>query len=229
MGEVPTAEAVAIADHQTTTAEAVTTDGIAPAIGTVVEVEATEIRGRLDTIATGILDRITVREEVAATSAMIPIRIREIAVLPTARDLVTTIRLREVAEIMVVAAEAEIITAEIVVVVAVALPVGTTMVAAHPTINVAMIIILRRLVAVAAAAAVQTVIAWTIAAAAGDAVTDPENRWDHRGRSFRGAITGDRPFVHRWVRAGRHRCRRCAGVLQEVGLRVVSGTMDAAG
>lgn len=143
-------------------------------------------------------------------------------------SLLDVITNREVAEIMVVAAEAEIITAEIVVVVAVALPVGTTMVAAHPTINVAMIIILRRLVAVAAA--VQTVIGWTIAAAAGDAATDPANRWDRRDRLFRGATTtGDRRFVRRWVRAGRHRCRRCVGVPQEVGLRVVSGTMDAAG
>lgn len=220
--------AVAIAD-QTTTAEVVTTAGIVPAIVTVVEEEeATAIRGRPVTIAIGILDRITAREVGVVISATIPTRIREIAVLPTARDLAPNILLREVAEIMVVAAEAEIITAEIVVVVAVALPVGTTMVAAHPTINVAMIIILRRLVAVAAA--VQTVIGWTIAAAAGDVATDPANRWDRRDRLFRGATTtGDRRFVRRWVRAGRHRCRRCAGVPQEVGLRVVSGTMDAAG
>lgn len=228
MGEVPTVGVVAIAD-QTTTAEVVTTGGIVPAIVTVAEEEeATAIRGRPVTIAIGILDRITAREVGVVISATIPTRIREIAVLPTARDLVPNILLREVAEIMVVAAEAEIITAEIVVVVAVALPVGTTMVAAHPTINVAMIIILRRLVAVAAA--VQTVIGWTIAAAAGDAATDPANRWDRRDRLFRGATTtGDRRFERRWVRAGRHRCRRCAGVPQEVGLRVVSGTMDAAG
>lgn len=228
MGEVPTVGVVAIAD-QTTTAEVVTTGGIVPAIVTVAEEEeATAIRGRPVTIAIGILDRITAREVGVVISATIPTRIREIAVLPTARDLVPNILLREVAEIMVVAAEAEIITAEIVVVVAVALPVGTTMVAAHPTINVAMIIILRRLVAVAAA--VQTVIGWTIAAAAGDVATDPANRWDRRDRLFRGATTtGDRRFVRRWVRAGRHRCRRCAGVPQEVGLRVVSGTMDAAG
>lgn len=228
MGEVPTVGAVAIAD-QTTTAEVVTTGGIVPAIVTVAEEEeATAIRGRPVTIAIGILDRITAREVGVVINATIPTRIREIAVLPTARDLVPNILLREVAEIMVVAAEAEIITAEIVVVVAVALPVGTTMVAAHPTINVAMITILRRLVAVAAA--VQTVIGWTIAAAAGDVATDPANRWDRRDRLFRGATTtGDRRFVRRWVRAGRHRCRRCVGVPQEVGLRVVSGTMDAAG
>lgn len=228
MGEVPTVGVVAIAD-QTTTAEVVTTGGIVPAIVTVAEEEeATAIRGRPVTIAIGILDRITAREVGVVISATIPTRIREIAVLPTARDLVLNILLREVAEIMVVAAEAEIITAEIVVVVAVALPVGTTMVAAHPTINVAMIIILRRLVAVAAA--VQTVIGWTIAAAAGDVATDPANRWDRRDRLFRGATTtGDRRFVRQWVRAGRHRCRRCVGVPQEVGLRVVSGTMDAAG
>lgn len=124
-------------------------------------------------------------------------------------------------------------------VVAVALPAGTMMVVAHPTTNVAMIIIHRRsaaavLVVVVAAAAVLAVIDWIIAAAAGDAVAviDPGNRWDRQGRSVHETpeAVGHRWVVdRRWVRAIRSRCRPYAGDRHEVGLLVVSGTMDAAG
>lgn len=242
MGVVPTAEVAAIVDHQITTVEAATTEGIVPVIGTVAAEEEAmvEIRGRPGTITTGIPDKITIaREEVAATRGTIPTRIPGIVVLRTARGHAQNTRLRRaVAETMAVvaAADAEITTAGMVAVLAEALPVGTTtMVAAHPTTNVAMIIIIRRrLVAAVAAAAVvvAAVIEWITEAAAGDAVTDPGNRWDHPDRwPLVAALGGVRRCAHRWVlRAVRHRCRRCAGVVRhEVGLRVVSGTMDAAG
>lgn len=243
MGEVPTAEVAAIVAHQITTAEAVTTEGIVPAIGTVVAEEEAmeEIRGRPGTITTGIPDKITIaREEVAATSGTIPTRIHGIVVLRTARGHAQNTRLRRaVAETMAVvaAADAEITTEGMVAVLAEALPVGTTtMVAAHPTTNVAMIIIIRRRLVAAvvavAAAVVVAVIEWIIAAAAEDAVTDPGNRWDHPDRwPLVAALGGDRRCARRWVlRVARHRCRRCAGVVRhEVGLRVVSGTMDAVG
>lgn len=145
---------------------------------------------------------------------------------------------REVAEITAAEAVAEIITVGIIVVVAEALPAGTMMVAAHPTTNVAMNIIHRRLAAavvVVAAAVALAVTDWTIAAAAGDAVAviDPGNRWGRLGRLDRGppGAVGHRPWVivRRWVRAIRSRCRPFAGERHEVGLLVVSGTMDAAG
>lgn len=135
---------------------------------------------------------------------------------------------RVVVETMVPAVQAEIITAGIVAVPAVALPVGIMTVAAHPTINVAMIIILQRLVAAVAPALV--VIGWIIAAVAGDVAIDPGNRWDLRGRLL---LVAPRVGVHRsarrWVRVVRRRCHLEAVVQQEVGLRVVSGMMDGVG
>lgn len=97
MGEVLTAEVAAIAGHQITTVEAVTTEGIVPAIGTVAAEEEAmeEIRGRPGTITTGIPDKITIaREEVAATSGTIPTRIHGIVVLRTARGHAQNTRLR---------------------------------------------------------------------------------------------------------------------------------------
>lgn len=141
---------------------------------------------------------------------------------------------REVAEITAAEAAAEIITVGMVVVrvVAVALPAGTMMVAAHPTTNVAMNIIHRRLAAVVAVAAALAVIGWIIAAAAGDAVAviGPGNRWDHQGPLPHGTTeAADRRWEvdQRWDRAIRTRSRPFAGDRLEVGLLVVSGTMDA--
>lgn len=233
VGEVPIEEE-AVTGDRTTTAEAVITEGITLEIGTAAAVEeAMEIHVRPGMTAIGIPGRITAREvAVEVTSEMIRTRIQETVVLRTARGPVRNIHRRaEVAEIMVEAVEPEIITVGMVVVLAEALPVVTMMVVAHPTINVAMIIIHRRLVAVVEAAAVElAVIEWIIAVAAGDAEIDPGNRWDHQGRLL--PVTtqiGDHRSALRWVRVGRHRCRRCAGVRHEVGLRVVSGTMGAAG
>lgn len=137
-----------------------------------------------------------------------------------------------VAEITAAEAVAEIITVGMVVeqVVAVAHPAGTMMVAAHPTTNVALNIIQLRLAAAAAAVAV---IGWIIAVAAGDAVAviDPENRWVRQDRLHHGPpeVVGHRWVVQHWVHAIRSRCRQSAEDRHEVGLLVVSGTMDAAG
>lgn len=191
---VPTAE-VEVTVVRTTTVAAVTTDGTAPGIGTAA-VEAIMIPGRPVTIPDGTRGKMTARA--VATSGTIPIRIREIVVPRTVRDPVRIIPLREVAEITAAEAAAEIITVGMVVVqvVAVAHPAGTMMVAAHPTTNVAMNIIHRRLAAaVVAAAEALAVIGWITAAAAGDAVAviDPGNRWDRPGRSSHEAPeAGDR-------------------------------------
>lgn len=223
--EVLTAAAAATGDL-TSMEGAVTTEEIALAIVTVVAEEATEIRVHPVMIATDIRDRITAKGD---TSGTILIRIHEIVVLQIVRGHAPTIHLRVVVEIMVVAAQAEIITAGIVAVPAVALPIGIMTVAAHPMINVAMIIILHRLVAAVAAAAL-AVIEWTIAAVAGDAAIDPGSRWDHRDRLLLVAPwVGVHRSARRWVRVGRRQCRRCVGVRHEVGLRVVSGTMDDVG
>lgn len=144
---------------------------------------------------------------------------------------------RVVAEITAAEAVAEIITVGMVVeqVVAVAHPAGTMMVAAHPTTNVALNIIQLRLVVPAAAevAAAVAVIGWIIAAAVGDAVavTDPESRWVRQDRLHHAPpeVVGRRWVDHRWVHAIRSRCRQSAEDRHEVGLLVVSGTMDAAG
>lgn len=223
---------------RTTTVAAVTTGVTVPVIGTV-EAAAMVIPGHRVTIRDGTPGKMIVRG--VATSEMIPTnRIPEIVVPRIVSGPVRIIPHRVVvAEITAAEAVAENITVGMVVeqVVAVAHPAGTMMVAAHPTTNVALNIIHRRLAAVAAAAVAVVValavIGWIIAAAAEDAVAviDPENRWGRQGRLYHGTQEAvDHRWVdHRWVRAIRFLCRQFVGDRLEVGLLVVSGTMDAAG
>lgn len=189
---------VVIVDRITEVAAAATTDGTAPEIGTVAETTRTETPARLGTIRIGTRGRIIV-QVVALTSATTRIRTRETVVPRTESAHGQTIPLREVVVIMaqVVAAQEITIAGTAADQVAVeAHPAGIMTVAAHPTINVAMIIIRRRRSEVVAAAAL-VVIGSIIAAAVGDAAealaeTDPGNRWDRRGRSLHAApLVGD--------------------------------------
>lgn len=220
---------------RTTTVAAAITGVTAHVIGTV-EAEAT-IPGHPVTIQGGTPGKMIARVE-ATSETILTSRIHEIVVPLIVSGPARIIPHRVVvAEITAAEAVAENITVGMVVeqVVAVAHPAGTMMVAAHPTTNVALNIIHRRLAAVAAAEAVVAlaVIGWIIAAAAGDAVAviDPENRWGRQGRLYHGIqeVVAQRWVDHRWVRAIRFRCRQFAGDRHEVGLLVVSGTMDAAG
>lgn len=227
----PIAEAEVTVVLRITTVAAVTMDGTAPATGTV-EAGTMAIPGRPVTIPDGTPGKMIAR--LVATSGTILTKIHETVVPRIVRGLVRIILLREeVAEITAAEAAPEIITVGMVVVqaVAVALPVGTMMVAAHPTTNVAMSIIHRRLAAVVAAL---VVIGWIIAAVAGDAVAviDPGNRWDRQGRSLHEppeAVVRRWVIDRRWVRGIRSRSRLSAGDRLEVGLLVVSGTMGGVG
>lgn len=203
--DIPAGEALGVVhtvvdtvDRTTEAAAAATTDGTAPAIGTVAETTRMETPVRPGTIRIGTRGKITARVVEALTNVTTRIRTHVTVVLRTGSAHGRTIPLREVVVIMaqVVAAQEITIAGTAADRVAVeAHPAGIMTVAAHPTINVAMIIIRRRRSEVAAAA--PAVIGSIIAAAVGDAAealaeTDPGNRWDRRGRSLHAApLAGD--------------------------------------